>query len=115
MRLEEGEKVVAREECRLGVLERRRRRGARAAIEQRELSEEVTGAHDRDERLLTELAWERDLHRTVQDDIEMHAGIVLAEEHLSTLERARAHPLSKLRDLGVRELGEQRIAPQMLR
>ena len=37
----------------------RRRRGARAAVEQRELPEEVPGTHDRDEGLLAELAWER--------------------------------------------------------
>ena len=90
---EEREEVVPREQRCARVLHRRGGRGAWASIEERELAEEVTFPHDRDERLLSELARQRDLHRAVEDDVEVRPGIVLSKQRLAALERSGARPL----------------------
>src|SRR5258706_1076251 len=106
MALEEREEVVAREQRSPRVLERRRRCGPRTSVKQRELTEEVASAHDRDQRLLPELAGESDLHRAIEHDVEVRARIVLAEQHLATLEGAGARSLDEQLELGLRQLGE---------
>src|SRR5512135_490380 len=111
MRLEEREEVVAGEEGGAGVLERGRGRRARATVEERELPEEVARSHDRDERLLAELAREGDLHSAVEHDVQMSARIVLPEEGLPAFEEPRAHALRKLEELRLGELREERVAP----
>src|SRR4029079_18027194 len=95
-------------------LHRRGRGGARAPIEERELAEEVTLAHDRDERLLSEFPRKRDLHRAIQDDVQVRARIVLSKERLAPFEGSRARPLGEGQQLRVGELCEQGITPEML-
>src|SRR5581483_11523557 len=112
--LQEGEEVVAREERGAGVLERRRRRGARAAVEERELAEVVARPPDRDERFLPEFSGERDLHRAVEDDVQVGARIVLPKERLAALERPHAHALRQLQELRFGKLAEQGVAPEVL-
>src|SRR5919198_178166 len=114
MRLQVREEIVAGEQRGARILERVRARGARAAIEERELAEELAGPHDRDERLLTELARQRDLHRALEDEVEVRARIILPEDRLAPAEALRAYALSELGHLALGKPREQRQATEML-
>ena len=99
MRLEVRQEVVSGEERRARVLERGRTRAPWTPIEERELAEELPWSHDRDERLLPELTGQGDLHRAVEDHVQVGSGVILAEDGLSATEALRAHTLSELRQL----------------
>ena len=73
-----------------GRVERDGGRGAWRAVQQCELTEEVTRPERRDDRLLAFGGREDDLHRAARDDMERVAGIALVEDRLALAEAASA-------------------------
>src|SRR5206468_3890953 len=113
MRLQVHQEVVAGEERRAGVLERGRAGRPRAAVEQRELTEELARAHDRHEGLLPELTGERDLHGAFEHHVEVRARVVLAEDRLAPPEGLRPDALAELRQLTFGKPREERQPPKV--
>ena len=114
MCLEVREEVVACEEGRTSVLERSRACRPGAAIEERELAEELARPHDRNESLLAELARKRDLHSALENHVKVRPRIVFPEDHLAAAEGLRADPIGKLRKLAFRKAREEGKPPQVL-
>src|SRR4029079_3191564 len=87
----------------------RRRRGARAAVEQRDLAEEVAGAEGVDH-----LASALDPYGTVDDDEEVALVPPLVGQHVAGLDVDLVDDAAQLLELVTRHPGEQRHALQEL-
>ena len=79
------------EDQRLGRLDRHDRGRVRGPVEDRELTEELAGSEDRDDRGLGSLvAGQDDLHRTAGEDEQRVAGVALVKDGLAAAEPADA-------------------------
>jgi len=65
--------------------------GAGTGVEERELAEHLTGAEDRQQVLATVAGGAASFTLPVGDDVELVAGIALAEQHLAAAEVDLGH------------------------
>ncbi len=98
---------IARQDQRLGRLERDRGGRAGRAVEEGQLAEEVAGPHRRQDRLVALLGGQHDLHGAGGDDEQRVARVALVEQDLAASEPAGPETGREPLEGGPIETGEQ--------